>query len=405
MYLDNQEAFEFGRRQETSEEIELYDYVRRLAGKPSSQAQADFYRLLFDANTYPNKDVLAALHHIIDTPEFASTGKYVINRCFYTVGNLWLQDTTRRTALKELIMQAEVRQPSQPMDRYTRAWREQFENYAISNLYVALQHQMRLLAEDIPEKQEDAKFSSNLKHLHFIQESVTVTEDIPKNLSAGIRQLRAKNIKLLHQQLNHYANGDQNRNGTPLVNPTGLSDNTLKESIGQYRPDRENSIYSQANDFLQNVPCRNLRQLRQELSWYIREPLAAKDERYKKGSFVQRLDKVLQQGDDDDMVVNAVSVTTILQRVMQFLVVKDIRLNNPVELKNLIDKVGHQVVTTVLLRLVLFWRRICPWLESRFGILFHVYEHQRKCDINPIVLAFEHVNVALALNYQQVGYC
>jgi hypothetical protein len=405
MYLENQEALDFARHRETAEEIELYHYVQQLAREPFDDAKKSFYRLLFDANTYPDQGTRRALEKIISGAEFSRTGKYVINRCFYTIGNPWLQKNTHHDALKELISCADRKPPSLAMDKYARVWRKQLDDYFASDLYRALKRQMYLL-QDSPDstlKQDNEKFGAALKRYHFIHEVVTVTEDIPKRLRDSIYQARLRGVMTLNQQLREFAKSWESSH--TASNPTWIPDMELGSAIWNYRPDRENSLLLQAKDFFQDYQrCRTLKQMRQAFSAYIREPLVEADSRYQKGGFIYRLEQVLQQGGADDMAINLVSVTTICQRILQFLIVKDFYRNVPVELDKMIDRVGHQVTTTVLLRIVLFWRRICPWLESRFGILFHSFENHLKSEIDWVVQAFEHMNVALALNHYQIGH-
>ena len=104
MYLDDFGEF-FSNRPEKPEEIEVYDYIRQLARRPSSEAIEAFYQFFFQGHSYPQQQVRAALKCIVMAPDADSHFKYVINRCFYTIGNLWRLDVTRHTALRELITQ------------------------------------------------------------------------------------------------------------------------------------------------------------------------------------------------------------------------------------------------------------------------------------------------------------
>ncbi len=406
MYLDNQEAWEFSGRPDTPDEKVLYNYIQELARKPSAQAHDAFYRLLFDLNTYPQNEVSQALRKIINAREFERTGKYIINRCFYIIRNLWNSERTRHEDLRKLIRHVEEMPSTNSMERGTRKWRKQIQDYLASDLYIVLKRQMRLLGTEIEQNQQQGeKFGDNLKRYHFVQETVTTTDDIPFKLRESIHQDRARRAEKLNQELREYANNGKSSNGAPLINPTGI-DGDLREVIWAYLPDRDNSILSQAKDFSQHVPTfRNLQQLRQELSSFIREPLIKKDEIYNRGSFKSFLEEALKQGDPDNMPVTQISVVTICRRALKFLVVEDIPRTSAVHFLKLIDKVGHQVVTTVLLRIVLFCRNVCLSLESRFGILFDINENKLKSDMDGrIVQAFEHMNVGLALNYKEVGY-
>jgi hypothetical protein len=406
MYLDSREASEFGRHRESAEEIELYDYVRQIVKQPDREAIDKFYKLLLEAITYPEQSVQEALKKIVLSPEFEQTGKYVINRCFYTVGNPLLQIPARHATLYEIISCADRTRP-QALEKWKITWQKQLENYFASDLYLALKRQMRLL-EDSPDfdpLSEDGTFGKALKRYPFVHEAVAVTEDVPQSLRAGIRQARVESLIRLNQQLNTYVNHDAKSSDKTVLNPTWIPDAELEQAFSKYRPDQEKSLLIQSSDFFhESQTFVNLGQLRQAFSSYLREPLVEANSQYKSGGFLYRLNPFLQQGGDDEKPVNAVSISIICQRVLQFLIVRDIQHSSHAELKNLIQKVGHEVVTAMLLRIVLFCRRVCPWLESRFGILLHIYEDKPKREIDWVVQAFEHMNVALALNYQPLGY-
>ena len=141
---------------------------------------------------------------------------------------------------------------------------------------------------------------------------------------------------------------------------------------------------------------------REQLHTYVMAPLIQTDTAYG-NSRVSRLMRttIEQVGAPEARYSATLEVRTCTQLLKQLVCNT---LDNPQtsHLKHFIDKVGHHLATVVLLKLVLFRRRIQPWFEDRFGILFHTWERAQTETIPWVVQAFEYMNVALALNLNRV---
>jgi hypothetical protein len=406
MYLDMGKSF--ADRPETAAETALYHYIRELAGKSSQVAIDDYYRLLFHANAYPKQQVRDAIEEIINAPDADETAKYVINRCFYTIGNLWRLDSKRRGALRDLVARLEAVPASASNDPTTRRLRRYLHGYVESELYKPLKRQMRLLDETTDEQYDSSQnqlFGDDLKHLFFIQESVTITGDVPLSYRSSIRQKQAQIAQDTRVRISRYL---ASRRISPLeqvMNPTQILDSEVERAIHLYRPDRFNSCRSQARNFDQRYQSlQTIGELKQEICNYVLSPLIEANPKFGSNSFAHRFQRLLTTVDfSDAMPVCDMATTTILQRILQHLVIWDLD-HQPEEFKNMICSVGYSPVTMVLLRIVLFWKRLRGWLEDRFGILFHLNEDKRKRDIEWVVQAFEHMNLALALNAKWLGY-
>ena len=120
--------------------------------------------------------------------------------------------------------------------------------------------------------------------------------------------------------------------------------------------------------------------------------------------FKKMLDGLNDDGFNNTMPNTDVTTTNLCRRMLKHLVVEDIHQMSSAEFKGMICNVGYQAVTNVLLRVVMFWKRVRSCLEERFGILFHTHERDRQSELPWLVQAFEHMNLALVLNAKWLGY-
>ena len=417
MFIDDSEAIEFGRRiAELPEERILYDYVQGIARRmPHKSAIDDFYRLLLDGNSYPKQDASRALAQILDSPQFSRTGKFVLNRLFYIMGNTSVHDPNKQEALYEVITRiAQKPPPLNAQNRFVRKLRQLAHDYVASDLYLALQWQMKLLQVEhagpaAATSEASSPLGTRFKGLFFLQEALATTRDIPASKRVGIRKLQAKQARILERRLLALTD-NPDRGDQAFINSTSLSHQEIRESVEIYRPKQDGpSIDKEAHKFYDEVRKQNLGYLRQKLFRFLLEPLAAADKRFNPdshGHFQAALKNCLKKGLADKMSFNHVAVTKIGKNLLQFLIVKSLKQPSSPYFQQLLKKVGHTAVTKMLLRLTLFFPKLRFWLSERFAILFHVHQKHRKNDqkVNWLVRALDHLNIGLALNRVQLGY-
>ena len=105
MYLSD--TISYSSRPDTQEQRHLYTYIRDLAHRDDDDAIDRFYRLLWDGNTYPNQAVGKALQAIVADSCFEQQSLNLINRCYYTLANLWHMKPNKGEALVQLILRVE----------------------------------------------------------------------------------------------------------------------------------------------------------------------------------------------------------------------------------------------------------------------------------------------------------
>ncbi|MEM9807887.1 MAG: hypothetical protein AAF959_21685, partial [Cyanobacteria bacterium P01_D01_bin.56] len=401
----------FANRPATRAEREVYSYTRCLARlEDSEQAIHAFYSLFFHGTVactqfefteFDPRAVRSALMSILDSPEADEILPYVINRCFYTIGNPWRMETRRHADLRVLVARATQLPERQPTGRQVRRLVKAMGNYVNNeNLYVPLQRQMRLLVDEVVDEQ--VTFGDCFKDYFFIYESVAATRDIPVRHRKSIQQQRQKKAQQLNQQLAQYRRGEPGN----VVNPTRLGHEQLTEAIRLFDPEPTSSYRHQAQRFEGGVAnFRTTGDFVDPFYEYIMEPLVTVDDRYQNNRFSKLVKDVLfTAAGQSTTPLTGISINQMCTRLLKLLVSNTVDRPEMVHFKRLVETVGAKVVTAVLLKIVLFRRTIRSWFEDRFGILFHIQESYTLERVKWLVESFEYMNVALALNAPWVNY-
>lgn len=400
----------FANRQATREEREVYSYIRCLARLENSEQAIDgFYSLLFSGVVtrpeFDSKAVRRALVTILDAPDANDILPYVINRCFYTIGNPWRLENHRHSALRTLVSRASQLPEQKPKGRHGRRLYDAMQAYATNEtLYVPLQRQMHLLSDKVVE--ESVSFGDCFGDYFFIYESAAATRDIPLHHRKSIQLQRQKKAQQLHQQLNEYWQASRQGTHGQLINPTRLDHNQLREAIGTFHPQRKGGYRHQAQTFETSISdFRTTGDFVDPFYDYIMEPLLQVDERYGSNRFSKIVkDVLLDASGKSQTPLTGISINQMCTRLLKLLVSNTVERPEMAHFKKLVTTVGAKAVTAILLKIVLFRRTIRSWFEDRFGILFHIQEACALDKISWLVESFEYMNVALALNAPWINY-
>jgi hypothetical protein len=86
-------------------------------------------------------------------------------------------------------------------------------------------------------------------------------------------------------------------------------------------------------------------------------------------------------------------------QMLNFLVVESPQKPNHFVFIDLIANVGPTMTVGLLLKIVLICRKVKPYLEKRFAILFNHYESCSQDGVFWLVKVLENLNVALSANF------
>ncbi|HEY9890191.1 MAG TPA: hypothetical protein V6D02_17420, partial [Candidatus Obscuribacterales bacterium] len=97
--------------------------------------------------------------------------------------------------------------------------------------------------------------------------------------------------------------------------------------------------------------------------------------------------------------VNDFLVIRTCSQLLNFLVLESPGKPQHFVFIDLINNLGPLLTTGLLLKIVLLCRKVKPYLERRFSILFSHYETVSQNNVEWLVKMFENLNVALSVNF------
>lgn len=383
----------------------IYDYVRQLAEQPSKDALNALFKMLWYRDGGSNYEVCKVLDKLMQMPDQQIRGLQVINRCLYTIGNPWQLDKERHSALYEMIVRIKETPLEKGQSQTVRLMRELMREYVKSEFYTVLKRQQHFLEIDAAIHQE--AFGSHIKDYFFIYIAAGTTPDLPNSLKSSFREQQGRKLTQLQKSLQAFHTGYGKSREKHVLNPTRLSDTELQHALFDYSPNRKDgkSYYVQANQFrLASPNFSTMGEFKSAIYELVLTPLLKADAYYGQNQFSRQMWNAMSDAQADRLPVNNTSINTLLWRLLDFLICHDPQKPGGVYLYKLVHDVGYQVVTGMLLNAVLACQMARYSLEKCFARLFHRNEETPSQKIMWLVKAFEHMNVALALNSRMVGY-
>jgi hypothetical protein len=203
------------------------------------------------------------------------------------------------------------------------------------------------------------------------------------------------------QMLKNTSPAEANRILRPVNNPTLLSDSelytTLKHFVGKV--EHGNTYHEAAEKFIKyGGQARNFRDFKDDLYEYL---VSSVDTQYGKKQFNQKLYKHLQNtlSQADEQKVNDILLVRTCSSLLNFLVVQNQSSPQHFVFLDLISNQGTVPTMGLLLKIVLICRKVKPYLERKFAILFNHYETSTTSTVSWLVGTLEQLNIAFSLNF------
>jgi hypothetical protein len=190
----------------------------------------------------------------------------------------------------------------------------------------------------------------------------------------------------------------------PVKNPTLLSDlelcTALKHFAGKslgthtYRDVAQRFISSSAQS-------QTYGSFKDDLYQYITSSV---DSEYGKRQFNNQLYSQLQATlpESDSQKVNDFLIVRTCSQLLNFMVLESSQKPQHFVFIDLVANLGPTLTTGVLLKIVLICRKVKPYLEKRFSILFNHYERCNRDTVVWFVEMMENLNIALSTNFSTI---
>lgn len=409
-------------RQSRPEEQKLYKHLLHCVQVESPSQLIERFRSLFiDGATYPSAEILKVLDEIADSKLADQEFKYVLNRCCHILINRWQMQPQLQAAIPELVALFENPPSSMglysPRVRSIRRMRSLVKLFTSSEQYLTL----RRLSQVIANRATDASGSSAnlgmlIRRYPYLYEHCLLSEDSTYEHQQAVRQMQAQAQRQFEVDLSQYItyqvrqsqpharNGATGSTLARVKNPTLLSDRELFYGIKQYTGKVEGSYTYRdlAQTFLthsNHTP--SFGTFKGELYSYLTSSIAPE---YGNRNFNNRLYNHLQNilSHNDSQPFNEFLLLRTCSHLLNFLVVDSRQQPQHFVFIDLVANTGIHFTIGLLLKIVLICRKVKPYLEKRFSILFNHYESSGTDAVMWLIQALENLNVALSIHFGAV---
>ena len=421
--MNNNLANPFNRATVKEEQI-LYNHLLEKVEIEEPPQMIERLNLLFiQGSGYPDLEVSKALNKLVISKLETQDFNYILNRCCYILINRWHTSPERKTAINKLIqLFDESILKVRKVYSYSRNVRELGDlvcEFTKSEQYLALKR----FAEVINQPAElDYKTQSSeplrilIPRYPYLYKHCLLSEDSSYEHQQMIQLIQVQKQRKYELDLSQYvahqmrlANiarrtsiEEARKIVSPVPNPTFLNNRELFAALKQFvgKIEGTQTYKDLAQSFLsQTKTNQSFREFKNSLYEYI-SPTSI-DSSYIRNQFNDKLYKQLQNTipHSDEENFSEFLLLRTCNQILNFLVVESPQKPNHFVFIDLIANVGPTMTVGLLLKIVLICRKVKPYLEKRFAILFNHYESCSQDGVLWLVKVLENLNIALSTNF------
>lgn len=375
-----------------------------------------FRQLFIDGIDYDDDAILCALNRLAQQPTAQREFKYVLNRCCYTLINLWYTQPRDHWAIAELVgLFDQIGAPPHPSHSSYRR-HELVQAFTATEQYASLNRlrQIFVNSQQIPAADTrvvtEQPLAERISAYPFLYDNSLLTKDSSQEQKQNVLDLRRRAETELGIRLARFHTYSRDPGSAGLSsNPTLLEADSLKAALTHYtgKLDGNRTQKDLARWFsTYSKTARSFRDFKDEFVDYLISPIARAEPKYASNHFTRSLRQYLREtlSEFDGQQLNSFIVVETCRRVLNFLVVDSPQRPVFRNFRHLINDIGYTLTVGMLLRVVLFCSAAKPWLERCFSVLFNLHERRLCKDVPWLVTSLEHTNVALITNFSGVGY-
>ncbi|GCL34765.1 hypothetical protein PA905_38140 [Planktothrix agardhii CCAP 1459/11A] len=421
--MNNNLANPFNRATVKEEQI-LYNHLLEKVEIEEPPQMIERLNLLFiEGSGYADLEVSKALNKLVVSKLETQDFNYILNRCCCILINRWHTSPERKTAINKLIqLFDESILKVRKVYSYSRNVRELGDlvcEFTKSEQYLALKR----FAEVINQPAElDYKTQSSeplrilIPRYPYLYKHCLLSEDSSYEHQQMIQLIQVQKQRKYELDLSQYvahqmrlANiarrtsiEEARKIVSPVPNPTFLNNRELFAALKQFvgKIEGTQTYKDLAQSFLsQTKTNQSFREFKNSLYEYI-SPTSI-DSSYIRNQFNDKLYKQLQNTipHSDEENFSEFLLLRTCNQILNFLVVESPQKPNHFVFIDLIANVGPTMTVGLLLKIVLICRKVKPYLEKRFAILFNHYESCSQDGVLWLVKVLENLNIALSTNF------
>lgn len=408
-------------RKTSQEEQLIYDHLLEMVKmEPPPQMISRFKSLLIDGKGYPDADISAAVAKTIASKEIDQEFKFIINRCCHILVNRWQMHSQTQSAIPELVALFEMPSGSsynpymrsrsgQRLQALVKEFTETEQYLTLRRLSQVVQHS----SQSTP-KEEKRPLGSFIDRYPYLYSHCLLSEDSSYEHQQTVRKIQAQRQREFEINLSQYVTYQVRRSQmrrlgskhtprtiAPIDNPTLLSDRELYHALKHYVGKAEGGCTYRdlAQSFVtHSSQSRTYGEFKADLYDYL---ITSIDPEYGRRQFNDKFCKHLKNTlpQSDSQKLSDFLVVRTCSQLLNFLVVESAQQPNHFIFIDVVSNIGPIRTTGLILKIVLLCRKVKPYLEKRFSILFNHYENSNNDVVHWLIKMLENMNVALSTNF------
>lgn len=402
-------------RQTSPAEQQLYDHLLYcVQAELPYQLIERFQSLFLDGVRYEDPEIWLALEELVTDKRAEQEFKFVLNRCCHIPINRWQMHPHLQAAIPELVELFE--NPPAPRgvhSRGARRLRQLVQLFSESEQYLTLRRLAKVMSETADANSRVV--GSLIQRYPYLYEHCLLSEDSSYEHQQTVRQIQGRIQRRFELDLSQYVTYQVRRAQViraktqpppgkiiyPVSNPTLLSDRELGAALKQFVGKVQGSYTYRdvAQSFLTHSShTHSFKAFKDDLYEYL---IASVDPAYGKRHFNDRLYNHLKNTlpQSDCQRPSEFLIVRTCSQLLNFLVVESPQRPRHFVFVDLITNLGATLTTGLLLKIVLLCRKVKPYLEKRFSILFNHYETANRDGVPWLVKSLENLNIALSIHF------
>ncbi len=408
------------------EEQQLYDHLLERVEVETPSELIERIRLLFiEGSGYGERQIAYALEKILNTRQVEEDFDFIINRCCYILINSWHTLPNRKQAIFELLQLfdqfAEKTFSSYTHSRRLKQLHELMKKFTQSEQYFALKRFAEVLCQSFgfssrPLSTEPLR--TLIPRYPYLYNHCLLSEYSSYEHQQMIRNIKAQKQRKFELDLSRYSAHQLRRLEvarvsveaakkikSPLANPTLLSNRELFDALKHFvgKVDGSDTYRDLAQRFLTHSSSTlTFREFKDDFYEYLNTKSlgSAYSKRQFSDKLYKQLDLIIPHSNDEPF--NEFLLLRTCSQMLNFLVVESPQKPNHFVFIDLIANLGPTFTVGLLLKIVLICRKVRPYLEKRFSILFNHYESSTQDAVQWLVKVLENLNIALTTNFGRV---
>ncbi len=407
-----------GIRQNSLEEQQLYDHLLYCVQvELPNQLIERFQGLFLDGSRYVDPQIWLALEKLAMDKRAEQEFKFVLNRCCHILINRWQMQPQLQGAIPQLV--ALFDNPPdyrRVQSRGARRLRQLVQLFTETEQYLMLRRLAQVVSEAPQVTGNGSRVVGTLiQRYPYLYEHCLLSEDSSYEHQQTVRQIQARVQRRFELDLSQYVTYQVRRAQAlrsnskealeriiqPVNNPTLLSERELAAALKQFvgKVQGSHTYRDVAQSFLTHTShTSSYKEFKDDLYEYLAGSI---DSAYGKRQFNDRLythlNSTLPQC-NSQKPTEFLLVRTCSQ-LLNFLVVESPQRPNHFIFVDLITNLGATLTTGLLLKIVLLCRKVKPYLEKRFAILFNHYESSTRDGVPWLVTSLENLNIAFSVHF------